>query len=246
MCPLNVKRIPLKKTLLSLLIGSLFFSACRKENHFTPENESCLAQTDNPSGRSYTPDSLVAVSYTQKNCGLLPLCSKSYWVYEDSVFSDGIFVRVQHDTLRFTKAYQSASDKLIWWETNIEIGLPDLLYSNDSAIFLAEYRLFAPDPIRDVKTEYTLFPGDSLRYLTSFEDNAAMGRSVKLNDIIATPAGNFSSCILFEKKAPFFRKDQVFFKPGLGVVKYISEKAVMGSPVMKVHQVSTLISYHLD
>lgn len=223
--------------------------ACTKEKDtappFKPE-EACLAQTDNPEGRSYIPDSFKLVTYSQKNCGFFPLSCNSYWVYEDSVFSDGSFLKVQYDTLRFSKTYQSLPDKLTWWATNIKIGLPDMVYANDSAIFLAEYRVFSPDPVRDVKKTYSIFPGDSIHYLTSIDDNAAMGRSVKLQGTIKTPAGSFGDCLLFEKTAPFYRKDQVIFKPGLGIVKYISEVAPLGSPVMKLQQVSTLISYRID
>lgn len=242
---LDLKRIPLKRTILSLVLGSLFFAACSKNKSPFIE-EACLPQNDDPTGRSYTQDSIVALTYMQKNCGFMPLSRNSYWVYEDSVFNAGTFVKVKYDTLRFTQTYQSLSDKLIWWETNINIGLPDLLYANDSAIFMANYRLFSSDPIRDARKEYSLFAGDSIKYLTQFEDNAAMGRSVKLDGTVKTPAGNFSECILFEKKAPFYRKDQVIFKPGIGVLKYISEEAPMGTPVLKLVQVSTLVSFHLD
>lgn len=238
----------MKQVLLSFLIGGfLFLSACRKEKDILPPVpvEACSTPTDNPSGRSYIPDSLTHISNAKKNCGFLPLSRSSYWVYQDSVFLDGSFVRVQYDTLRFTKTYQSNPDKLTWWETNIEIGLPDLLFANDSSIFAAEYR-FMPDPVREVKKDFGLFSGDSIQYLTSFEDNAAMGKSVKLQASIPTPAGSFTDCILFEKKAPFYRLDRVYFKPGLGVVKYISEQAPAGSPFMELKQISTLVSYRLD
>lgn len=238
-------RTPLKQTILSLLIASTVLASCHKENLTAPE-EACLPQTENPAGRSYENGEIVPVSYSKKNCGILPLSTRNYWVYQDSVFNDGVFVTVKMDTLRFSKTYQSVTDQLIWWETNINIGLPDLLYANDSAIFLAEYRLFATDPIRDAKKEYGLFPGDSVKYFTSFEDNAAFGRSVKMQENIYTPAGHFDDCLLFEKKAPFSRKDQVFLKPGLGVVKYISERAPYGMPVLKVQQISTLVSFHIE
>ncbi len=176
----------------------------------------------------------------------MPLSRNSFWVYEDSFFSGGTFQKLSYDTLRFTHTYQSLSDNLIWWEPNMEVGLPQLLYANDSAIFMANYRFFAEDPIRDAKQEYALFSGDSIQYLTSFDDNAAMGRSVKLNSKFKTPAGHFEGCILFEKKAPFYRKDQVIFKPGLGVIKFVSEEAPMGSPILQLKQVSTLVSFHLD
>ena len=137
----------------------------------------------------------------------MPLSRNNYWIYQDSIYVDGIFARIEYDTLQFQQTYKSLSDNLIWWESNIEIGLPNLLYANDSALFLAEYRLFAQDPIMDAKREYTLFEGDSIKYLTQFEDNAAMGRSVKIQETVKTSAGNFSDCILYEKKAPFYRKD---------------------------------------
>jgi hypothetical protein len=235
----------LKRTILYLVSASILFVACRKENIILQE-AACLPQTDNPAGRSYAENMLASVSYSQKHCGLLPLSKKNYWVYIDSFFTNGAFARSKYDTLRFTTTYQSMPDQLIWWQPDMEIGLPDLLYSNDSAIFLASYRLFAPDPIRDAKKEYGLFAGDSVKYLTSFDDNAALGRSVKWSSTITTPAGNFGNCILFEKKAPYFRKDQVFFKPGLGVVKYIHEEAPMGSPVMELQKTSTLVSAHIE
>ncbi|HEX7904742.1 MAG TPA: hypothetical protein VF487_12760 [Chitinophagaceae bacterium] len=239
----------MKHILLSFFIGSvLFFSACRKERNELPPpvpEEACSTPTDNPSNRSYIPDSLTLVSNVKKNCGFLPLSRNSYWIYKDSVFSDGSLLRVQYDTLRFTKTYQSKPDKLTWWETNIEIGLPDLLFANDSSIFAAEYR-FMPDPVREVKKDFGLFSGDSIQYLTSFDDNAAMGKSVKLQASIPTPAGSFTDCILIEKKAPFYRMDKIYFKPGLGVVKYISEVAPAGSPFMELKQISTLVSYRLD
>jgi hypothetical protein len=234
----------LKRTAFTLVAASLFFIACRKQDIDTPK-AACLPQSDNPSGRSYTEAQMVALNYSQKHCGLLPLSQKNYWVYLDSIYVNGVFFKTQYDTLRFT-SFESSPDHLIWWKSNIEVGLPDLLYSNDSTIFLANYRLFAPDPIRDAKKEYGLFVGDSIKYLTSFEDNAAMGRSVKWSPAIVTPAGTFTNCILFEKKAPFFRKDQMFFKPGLGVVKYFYEEAPMGSMVMDMQKISTLVSAHLE
>ena len=235
----------MKKTLLSLLFGSLIFVSCRKEASF-PVDESCKEQKDNPAGRSYTSDVFIPVNYLQKNCGLIPLSSKSYWIYQDSIFSNGSFLRVKFDTLQFKRTYKSTIDNLVWWEVNINIGLPGVIYSNDSTIFSADYRVFTPELVRDAKKEYSLFEGDSIQYLTSFDDNAAFGKSVKLEEKVYTPAGTFDDCILFEKKAPFFRRDQVFFKPGLGILKYISEEAPMGSPIMQVQQISTLVSYHIE
>jgi len=166
-------------------------------------------------------------------------------VYEDSVFDNGVFLRVQLDTLRYMSTQKSLPDGLIWWESNITVGLPERLYANDSAFFTMTERLFSPD-IMDAKKDFNLPSGDSVRYLTSFEDAAANGRSVKLQTAVVTPAGTFKDCIYFEKNARNYRKDQVFFKPGLGVVKYIQEKAQPGSMSVKLHQVSTLVAMHIE
>lgn len=176
----------------------------------------------------------------------MPLSKKDYWVYQDSIFANGAFLQVQYDTLRFGKTYRSLSDNLIWWEANIEVGLPELLYASDSTIFEADKRMFSNDVTWDAKREYSLFSGQTLSYLTSFDDNAAIGKSVKLDTPLTTPAGTFTDCIQFEKNARSYRKDETYFKPGIGVVKYTQEKAPMGSPVTKLQQVSTLISFHIE
>ena len=243
----TLKRIPLKKNILTLLMGSIFFVSCIKEdfaNRVTPV-EPCELQTANPSGRSYSKDSVVSFTCTQKFCGMLPLSAKNYWIYEDSVFNDGIFVRVQLDTLRYTSTMKSLTDGLVWWESNVNVGLPERLYTNDSAFFKLEQRMFIQD-IMDSKKDFSLFPGDSIRYLASFEDAAAQGRSLKLKTGIKTPAGYYDDCLYFEKNARNYRKDQVYFKPGIGVLKYIQEKAPVGQRVIKLQQISTLIAYHIE
>ncbi len=240
-------RITLSKLLLSLLIVSFFFSACRKEN-FTPVSESvipCQIQTENPAGRSYSSESIITFTCTEKHCGILPLSSKNYWVYEDSVFNNGVFQKVQFDTLRYISTKKSLSDGLIWWESNVSVGLPETLYANDSAFFALSERLFAPD-MKDAKKDYTIPAGDSVKYLANFEDAAANGRSLKLQTPVQTSFGTFYNCVYFEKNARNYRKDQVFFKPGLGVVKYIREEAAPGTRSIKLQQISTLISVHIE
>jgi hypothetical protein len=240
----------LSKLLLSLLSGSLLFSACSKDK-FEPipadpaKPTPCQFQTANPAGRTYAASSVVDFTCTEKHCGILPLSSKNYWVYEDSVFDNGFFLRVQYDTLRYISTKKSLEDGLIWWESNISVGLPELLYANDSAFFTLTERLFNPE-VKDAKKDFSVPSGDSLRYLTSFEDAAANGRSVKLQAAVITSAGSFSNCIYFEKNARNYRRDQVYFKPGLGVVRYIQEKAQPGSPVVKLQQISTLVAIHIE
>ena len=244
---LDLKRTLLKKTIVFLLLGSIFFLSCRKNDFSLPatETETCELQTANPAGRTYTTDSVVAFTCTQKHCGILPLSSKNYWIYEDSIFANGVFTKVQSDTLRYLVNKKSLSDGLVWWEGNISVGLPDILFANDSSFFGLTDRLFNPDII-DVKKEFGLFPGDSLRYLTSFEDAAAQGRSLKFESPLVTSAGIFNDCFYFEKNARNYRRDQVYFKPGIGVVKYIYEKAPIGTRAIKLQQVSTLVSFHIE
>lgn len=221
--------------------------ACRKAEFLQPitETKPCELQTANPGGKSYPADSIVDFSCTQNHCGILPLSSKNYWIYEDSVFTDGVFSKVQWDTLRYTTNKRSLPDGLVWWVGNISVGLPDILFANDSSFFGLADRLFTPG-IMDVKKEFGLFTGDSLRYLTSFEDAAALGRSLRVETPLMTSAGTFNDCYYFEKNARNYRRDQVFFKPGLGVIKYITEKAPVGERVIKLQQVSTLVKIHIE
>ncbi len=73
-----------------------------------------------------------------------------------------------------------------------------------------------------------------------------MDRSLKIQTALKTPAGSFNDCIYFEKNAHNYRKDQVILKPGLGVLKYIQEKAPVGQRVIKLQQVLTLVAFHIE
>ncbi len=154
-------------------------------------------------------------------------------------------MKVQYDTLRYSITKKSLADGLVWWEGNIFIGLPNVLYSNDSTFFGLSDRLFTPG-IKDVKKEFGLFAGDSVKYLTSFDDIAAQGKSIKVSSVFRGEAGTFDNYLYFEKNARNYRKDQVYFKEGVGVIKYIQEKAPMGQRVIKLQQISTLVAYHIE
>ncbi len=234
----------MKKIILSTLIGSVCFISCTKTDILLPVSEPCLLQTGNPAGKSYASDSVVAYTCTNKHCGILPLSTKNYWVYEDSIFTDGVFMQVKFDTLRFQNCKKS-SDGLVWWESTLNVGLPQIIYANDSTFFSLADRMFTPG-VKDVKKEYGLFPGDSIKYLTSFEDAAATGRSIKMQSTFKTDAGNVNNCIFFEKYARNYRRDQLYFKEGIGIMKYTMEKAPMGSRILQLQQVSTLVSYHIE
>jgi hypothetical protein len=230
-------------------MGTVFLAACTKENDSLPHpaviQAACIPQTANPAGHSYDSDSVVATNANGKYCGMMPLSSANYWVYLDSVYDNGQFINVKYDTLRFTEADRTVTDGLLWWHCDISIGLPDKMYVNDSAFFRLEERMFTPDVV-DAKKDYSLFEGDSLRYLASFNDIAAIGRSLKLQGSVNVPAGQFTDCVYFEKNARNYRKDQVIFRPGVGVLRYVREEAPMGSREIKLQQVSTLIKFHFE
>jgi hypothetical protein len=238
----------LKRTILPLIAGCIFLGSCEKESlPVAPEvKEPCELQTANPTGRSYSSDSIVPYICTSKYCGFLPLSTKNYWVYEDSIFNNGVFVKVQLDTLQFTTTSRSLSDNLIWWQSNMEIGLPEMLNTNDSTIFSLAQRNFDP-AITDARKDYGLFAGDSLRYLGGFDDIAAHCRSLKIsNGALKIPAGNFTNYLYFEKNARYYQRDQVYILPGTGVLKYIQEKSQFGSPQIKLQKISTLVSFHIE
>lgn len=243
---IDIKRIPLKRTILTLLTATALF-ACSKQGDLTntTTEQPCIQQNDDPAGRSYSTDSVIAFTCTSSYCGLLPLSAKNYWVYLDSIYQDGVFVKTQLDTLRFSNTWKSLPDGIVWWGTNKSVGLPAVICSNDSAIFLVSDRFFT-EGFKDARKEYSLFAGDSAKYLTSFDDAAAAGRSLKINNEVKTPAGQFTECIWFEKNARNYRKDQLYFKPGIGVLKYIQEKAPMGTFIIRMQQISTLVSYHIE
>ncbi len=232
-------------------LAVLFFAlSCSKAEMLPPpsipeEIPSCIIAKENPAGRNYESVDLLNYTCTKNFCGFLPLSTGNYWVYEDSVFDNGVFRNVQMDTLRFTKTMRSSSDSLTWWEADLSVGMPKTLYSTDSALFALEQRIFDP-AFHDAKKDLSLFTGDSARYLTGFDDIAAQGRSVKLNNSILTGAGIFEQCILFEKNARNYRKDQIIFKPGVGVLKYIHEKAAFGQRDIRLQNILTLVAFHIE
>lgn len=252
MFPLKTKNNSLKKNFTFFLAIILFLSCCRKEQNFFIEpptvqknQEACLIQTENPLGRSYSSDSLIAINSSNKKCGLLSLNTKHYWVYLDSIFTDGIFTKIQYDTLRYIPSLQSRPDGLVWWKSSIYVGLPQLVFATDLALFSLEESLLEQG-MKNVKKDFSLFEGDSMQYLTSFDDAAAMGRSIKLKNPYKVIAGSFKECIYVEKNARNYRRDQFYFKPEFGVVKYIQEMAPPGEGILKIQKILTLVSFHID
>jgi len=220
----------------------VFFSACRKE---ILKTEPCLQQTANPDKRSYSATDFTQTEYNNKHCGLLPLSKNHLWIYQDSIFENGLFARIEMDTLQFTTTWQTQPDGITWFKANKEVGLPLFCYSNDSAIFSIEQRLFSSPQIMDAKKQIFISHIDSIRYLSAFIDEAAIATQ-KMNSPISTALGNFNDCIFLEKLAPGYRKDQVYLKPGIGVVKYIYQEAPFSSPGIEMQRISTLVNYIIN
>jgi hypothetical protein len=232
----------LSKNLLIILAIGMCITSCRKNSITAPE--ACNSQTGNPDHQSYSANDVSEINYSAKNCGLIPLSSKNYWIYLDSIFDNGNLVATKIDTLRFLKTYQTQPDGLIWWEAGKNVGLPTKCFANDSSIFSLEPRLFTSFAIFDARKEIYQFTQDSLKYLTSFGDEAAIGRALHCNYYSAS--GNFSDCLFFEKYAKFYRRDQVYLEPGIGVLKYFHEEAPAGSIELKLQQISTLVAFHIQ
>jgi hypothetical protein len=202
-------------------------------------------QTGNPGGHSYLHTELSPIEYSAKHCGLIPLSAKHYWIYQDSIFENGIFTHTELDTLKFFKTWQTQPDGLIWWQADKAVGLPDVCYANDSTIFGLEQRVFASPAVFDAKKQIWLSSQDSTRFLTSFIDEAAIGTE-KMNKEISSPVGKFSDCIFLEKYAPGYRKEQTYLKPGIGVIKFIHMETPIGSSSMEMQRISTLIKFYID
>jgi len=240
----------LKKIIPHLLVASLLFSACQKEKNYIItavqlKAEACLPQTDNPAGRTYLSENVIAATDTKKTCGIIPLSSKNYWVYQDSIFANGDFVSVKMDTLRYAKAWQTTTDNLIWWEGNLDVGIPRILYVNDSALFTIENQLLNPT-VKQARKDYALFTGDSSNYISGFDDLGAFVRAIRVQSPLLTEGAKYSESIYFEKKSPNYRRDQVYFKTGIGVLKYITELVPMGERYFKLQRISTLVSFHVE
>lgn len=221
-----------------------FFVACRKAV-LPVENTACILQTGNPHLKTYTADSVTAAGSHYKHCGLLPLSPAYQWFYEDSVFTtSGSFSSLQNDTLQFSPQYRTADD-LVWWAGDKYIGLPGLLYANDSSLFSLDKQLFVVPEVMAARREYHFYPEDSVRYLTSFSDMGAVGKAIRQQSPVTTPAGSFSGCILYEKNAPGYRRERIWFMPGIGVVRFTQELAGSNGQ-LKLRRISVLSAYQLN
>jgi hypothetical protein len=233
------------KTLLGTAAIIICLSSCRK-TAIAPENL-CTEQTANPASNSFFSEDVASINYSGNHCGMMPVNKQSFWVYEDSLFDNsGNFLSRRFDTLRYTKTYQTP-DNLIWWEGNKEVGLPEKMYSSQTAIYGLETRMFMVDTMQS-KKEFYFIEKDSVKYLTSFGDIMAFAKLERKTDMINSPAGNFHNYIFYEKYSPSYRRDRIYFVPGMGVIKYTNEYyKAPGSPAnLTMNLISTLVSYHVN
>jgi hypothetical protein len=140
----------LSKLFIILFAISICFSACRKD--VIKPVVACIEQKARPD-QSYSVNDFFSTNYSARHCGLIPLSSKHYWVYLDSIFDNGSLTSIKYDTLKFAKTYRTHTDGLIWWEANKFVGLPSKCYANDSSIFGLEFRLFTSNTILDSRKE---------------------------------------------------------------------------------------------
>lgn len=231
----------MKKLVRILPALIIFFSACRKTE--IPVNETCIEQTANPLATSYDTSDVLSINYSGSHCGMMPLSSKNYWVYQDSLFDgDGNSKLTRLDTLRYNKTLQTP-DHLIWWEGNKDVGLPLKIYSSHYAIYGLQKGMFLADSFY-IKREFYEAASDT-SYLASFGDIVAFGKILNKSEALITEIGTFSDYILYEKYAPGYRRDRVYFVPGFGVVKYTSEyyKAPGPPTNMKLFIKSSIVNY---
>ena len=237
----------MKKLLPVFPVLIILFSACRKTEVPVPEvSETCIEQTVNPLANSYDTNDVISVNYAGSHCGMMPLSSKNYWIYQDSIFdNNGFFKTTKIDTLRYTKTLQTP-DKLIWWEGSKDVGLPAKIYSSTDAIYGLQKGMFMADSMYSKREFYDADADTS--FFAGFADIVAFGKIIHKSEVLQTEAESFSEYILYEKYAPGYRRDRVYFVPGFGVIKYTSEyyKAPGPPSNMKMLIKSSLVSNHSE
>jgi hypothetical protein len=241
-----LKKYLLKKLVLVFPVFIFLFTACRKSQLPVAISETCIEQTANPVANSYDTNDVVSVNYTRSHCGMMPLSAKNYWVYQDSLFDNsGAFKSIKLDTLRYTKTFQTP-DHLIWWEGSKDVGLPKDIYSSSDAIYGLQKGTFMADSMYSKREFYEADADTS--FLAGFADIVAFGKIINKTEILQTEAGSFPEYILYEKYAPGYRRDRIYFVPGFGVIKYTSEyyKAPGPPSNMKLLIKSSLVSYHSE
>lgn len=245
----------------------LLFSNCRRDNVLNRPGVPCIHNGMPVTGPALLYSSgLQQISYDSAICGFLPLHKDAYWIYTDSFFNtDGSLHLVQWDTLKVKGVYKSPGGPSLFWflSSRNQKGVIGLLYTTDSILYTiapafitppfyehypwAGYRAAGyPDRRSPV---YGPAGTDSIFTYNVYTDIAYQEKIINYQQPITVPAGSYSNCTGFLKRMRW-SPDEMIFKPGLGMIKYIVYyDAPPGSyslfPTGPVKQVSVLTSYHL-
>ncbi|MBL7727367.1 MAG: hypothetical protein JNM68_06780 [Dinghuibacter sp.] len=245
----------------------LIFSNCRRENSIVQPGVPCIHNGMPVTGPALLYSSgLQQVNFDSAICGFLPLHKDAYWIYTDSFFNtNGSLHLVQQDTLRVKGVYQSPNGPSLFWRLGARNrkGCTGLLYTTDSILYT-----IAPAFATPAFYEHYTWAGyraagypnsgapvfgppgtDSIFTFNHFTDMAYQEKIVNYRQPVTVPAGSYSNCTGFVKRLGW-SPDEMIFKPGLGMIKYIVYyNAPPGSyslfPTGPVQQVSVLTSYHL-
>ncbi len=232
----------MKTYFLIILIAVQLLYGCQKGIEM-PE-QPCVEHKANSYTSTYSCAELSPVAYKGEQCGFLPLSGTTLWIFEDSFFNDqGNFVNRKVDTLQFSKTFQTQKDGIVWWQPDKFIGLPEKCMTTGKDLYSLQPRFFGGNLcVLDAAIEYSIPASDSIGYLAHFADEAAIGKAVKMKASLDLPFGKLDQCILFEKHAPGYRRDKVYIKPGVGVVKFIHALSSTVNGNIVIRQISTLMS----
>ncbi|HMU47569.1 MAG TPA: hypothetical protein PKC72_14445 [Chitinophagaceae bacterium] len=246
----------IKPALLSLGTATLALLACTKSTTEQPQN--CIQLHDVPQYIYNTTNNVYSGDrFAEPICGILPMHKKNYWVYRDSLFdySTGAFQNVYIDTLRFQEAYMY-TDTITWWKPVVSFypgygfyykGFYDRVYSVDSVLYTLTEGSFG---FKHSIQWFFLLTADSVDKSSAWNDtNTLSAYGKKYNDPVVVPAGTFNGCIFYEKyfgDYNYYNQD-IYFKPGVGVVKSYQYYYYLTAPLPVVLTVrSDLISYHIE
>lgn len=177
----------------------------------------------------------VDYNSTLRSNGIIPFAIGNSWVYADSVWKDGNLLSAGFDTIRITNVSNYNGE--LWWRFSDGSQLSE---RNDTVFELNRY-------IRCFRRETLFFPlnhsvfQDSICYYIStngYFDMIYTTRSSYIsNQIIKTPAGQFSECSRYE----ILNNKVQIVKPGIGVILINEEISALAYNHHKV-----LVSYHLE
>lgn len=249
---------------LAAAVWLFTFSSCRRQNNFFQQEVICLHNNMPVTGPSVLYSAgLQQVSYDSAICGFMPMHKDAYWIYTDSFFnSDGSLSLVSQDTLRITGIFKSPLSPSLFWRmaSRNRKGMNGLFYTTDSLLYSLQAAFAVPTYFQaDTWAGYRAagYPmphppatgprnTDTLFTMNAVSDMAYMEKTFPYHETVNVPAGSYSDCIGFHKFLNI-TSEQMIFKPGVGMVKYISYYSNFSSMFSygSVKQVSVLTSYHL-